>query len=275
MVNTIILCGFASLPLRETTGWIFYILFHAKKYKWSKEAKVNNSKLHIMKHFLSFLTLVLFSACSSLAQEQVNIDVNRFEKEIAEKDIQVLDVRTMDEFKTGHLQNAFLADWTKKEEFTERVAALDKMKPVYLYCLSGGRSNAAAKWLKENGFVAYNMEGGIAAWKRAGKAVEAPATVKQMSMSEYLSLIPADKTVLVDVSATWCPPCKKMKPVIDSLVKAMPGKFTLVAIDGAAQTALTSQLKVDTFPTFIIYKNGREAWRQSGIVQPSSLAAQL
>ena len=203
------------------------------------------------------------------------MDVHAFEKAIVEKDVQVLDVRTMDEYKSGHLKDAFLADWTKKEEFKDRVSSLDKRKPVYLYCLSGGRSSAAAKWLNENGFVAYNMEGGIAAWKRAEKPVEAPSTVKQMTLSEYHSLIPNDKIVLVDISADWCPPCKKMEPVIDSLVKAMPGKFTLVKIDGAAQTALADQLKAETFPTFIIYKNGKETWRKSGIVEASSLSKQL
>jgi hypothetical protein len=55
----------------------------------------------------------------------------------------------------------------------------------------------------------------------------------------------------------------------------MPGKFSLVEIDGATQTALTSELKAEAFPTFIIYKNGKETWRKSGIVEASALAAQL
>ena len=218
------------------------------------------------------LIVLLFVSCSSSAQ-QVNLDVNAFEKAIADSNIQVLDVRTLEEFNSGHLKDAFLADWTKREQFMERVAALDKTKPVYTYCLSGGRSSAATKWLNENGFKAYNLSGGIGAWKREGKPVEALAEVKQISLKEYQSLIPQDKVVLVDVSAEWCPPCKKMKPVIDSLVKASANKFTLVEVDGGKQSALTNELKVDAFPTFIIYKNGKETWRKSGIIEASELVS--
>src|SRR5687767_3265640 len=97
-----------------------------------------------------FIFILCFSfSCSSSAQ-QVNLDVPAFEKAIADSNIQVLDVRTMEEFNSGYLKNAFLADWNKKEVFRERVASLDKSKPVYTYCLSGGRSGAATKWLNEN-----------------------------------------------------------------------------------------------------------------------------
>jgi rhodanese-related sulfurtransferase len=227
-----------------------------------------------MKNIIAILALFFSASCNSSAQ-QVNLDVAAFEKAIADSNIQVLDVRTMEEFNSGHLKDAFLADWTKKEQFRERVAALDKKKPVYTYCLSGGRSSAATKWLNENGFQAYNLDGGIAAWKREGKPVAALAEVKQITLSEYQSLIPKDKVVLVDISAKWCPPCKKMKPVIDSLVKASANQFTLVEVDGGEQSALINELKVEAFPTFIIYKNGKETWRKSGIVQAAEVARAL
>ena len=226
----------------------------------------------IMKKIIPIL--LLLASCSSAAQ-QVNLDVAAFEKAIADSTIQVLDVRTMEEFNSGHLKDAFLADWNKKEAFKERVASLDKSKPVYTYCLSGGRSSAATKWLNENGFRAYNLNGGIAAWKRESKPVVTPAPVKQLTLQQYESLIPSDKVVLVDISATWCPPCKKMKPVIDSLVKAPAGKFILVEIDGGEQSELVNELKVEAFPTLIIYKNGKETWRKNGIVEAAEIARAL
>jgi rhodanese-related sulfurtransferase len=227
-----------------------------------------------------FLLLVLLltatmNACISNAQQPAQLTTDNFEKGIKQPGIQLLDVRTSEEYQRGHLKDAFLADWTNRQQFIERVQALDKSKPVYTYCLSGGRSGAATAWLRENGYTAYNLEGGIAAWKRAGKPVEAAAIVKQITMQEYQALIPANKTVLVDVGAVWCPPCKKMNPIIDSLATLKQLQFTLVKVDGGEQTDLSKQLKVGAFPTFIVYKGGKEVWRASGIVEAKELVRQL
>ncbi len=114
----------------------------------------------------------VFTACSSLAQQPRNISVNDFEKGIKQKNIQVLDVRTPSEYESGHLKNAILADWMNQADFTKKAQSLDKSKPVYTYCLVGGRSAEAAKWLIKNGYTVHNLEGGISAWKKAGKPVE-------------------------------------------------------------------------------------------------------
>lgn len=85
-------------------------------------------------------------------------------------------------------------------------------------------------------------------------------------MNEYLEKIPQDKTVLVDFSAVWCPPCKAMAPVIDSLEQQCGNKFVLVKIDGGAQTGICKELNVEAFPTFVLYKKGKEIWRRQGMV---------
>ena len=213
----------------------------------------------------AFCSLSMLSACHSYAQ-QTNLTVAEFEIAIAENKGQLLDVRTPGEYKSGHLSNALLANWNNDNEFKTRVQSLDKSRPVYTYCLSGARSGAASQWLRENGFTAYNLTGGISAWKRADKPVEQDKVVSQISLSEYMAQIPADKTVLVDFGAVWCPPCKKMAPVLDALVAKHGERFNLVKIDGGEQTAICKELKVEGFPTFIIYKNGKEVWRKEGIV---------
>jgi rhodanese-related sulfurtransferase len=215
-----------------------------------------------------------FTACNSNAQ-QTNISVSEFEKAVSGGTVQVLDVRTPAEYQSGHLKNAMLANWNNDEEFRERVKALDKKIPVYTYCLSGGRSGAAADWLKKNGYTAFNLSGGISAWKREGKPVEQAAVVKQMTLLEYEEQLPADKTILVDFSAVWCPPCKKMAPVIDSLVAAHGSKFVLLKIDGGEQTDICSALKIESFPTFLIYKQGKEVWRKQGIISMDELAGNI
>lgn len=221
------------------------------------------------------LILLTVASCASNAQK-TDISVIQFKEGISKQDIQILDVRTQAEYNSGHLKNAFLADWTQPKVFEERIKSLDQNRPVYTYCLSGGRSSAAAEKLRQQGFKeVYNMEGGIMAWKAAQMPVEGTPTTKPMSMEEYLALIPKDKTVLVDIGAVWCPPCKKMEPVIADLVQNNKNSFELVIIDGGAQGRLAGQLKADAFPTFIIYKKGKETWRQSGIVSKETLLQQL
>lgn len=222
--------------------------------------------------FISFNVVIL--SCNSQTR-QVNLIVPEFEKAITQHSVQVLDVRTAAEYQSGHLKNAFLADWNDETAFRERIKSLDKSQPVYTYCLSGARSAAAAKWMNNNGFTAYNLKGGIIEWKNAGKPLEQLKPAKQISMQEYMAQIPVDKTVLVDFGAVWCPPCKKMSPVLDSLVKSNGSQFVLVKIDGGEQTQVAKELNINEFPTFIIYKKGRETWRKQGVVEAKEFLQNL
>jgi rhodanese-related sulfurtransferase len=222
--------------------------------------------------FISFAAF--FAACHSNAQ-QTNISVSEFEKAVSAGTVQVLDVRTPAEYQADHLKNALLANWNNEEEFRERIKALDKAIPVYTYCLAGSRSGAAAGWLKSKGYTVFNLSGGISAWKREGKPVEQAVLVKQMTVQDFEMKLPADKTVLIDFGAVWCPPCKKMAPVIDSLVAAHGSKFVLLKIDGGEQTDICKALKIDAFPTFLIYKQGKEVWRKQGLVNMNELAEKI
>ena len=223
--------------------------------------------MKLKKNLLLFICCIsLLTACDNNSS-QTNLSVAEFEKGIAQTNIQLLDVRTPGEYQSGHLKNAMLADWNNETEFQERVKALDKTKPVYTYCLSGARSNAATDWLKQNGFKAYNLSGGIAAWKNADKPVDMAEAKRQITLDEFMAQIPKDKTVLVDISAVWCPPCKVMNPIIDSLVKTNGNQFILVKVDGGEQSTICKELKVEGFPTFIIYKQGKEMWRKQGLSQ--------
>lgn len=215
--------------------------------------------------FNILIAVILLGSCQSQAQK-TDIPVNEFEKIITTEKVQLLDVRTAEEFASGHIKNALQADWTNKEQFIARVKALDKNIPVYAYCLSGARSGEAAKWLNENGYKAYNMKAGIKEWNKAGKPLEQMEKVQQTTMAEYLEKIPADKTVLVDFGAAWCPPCKKMDIIIKDLQATEGTKFILVKIDAGKQTDLVREMKIEEFPTFIIYKNKQPVWRKEGLV---------
>lgn len=99
-----------------------------------------------------------------------NLNPNDFGLKIAQHtEGVVLDVRTADEFKSGHLPKAINAN-VMSSELTTKAAKLHKEKPVFVYCRSGARSATACKTLANLGFTeVYNMSGGIASWN--GKVV--------------------------------------------------------------------------------------------------------
>tara|TARA_B110000444_G_scaffold260921_1_gene309967 strand:+ start:279 stop:692 length:414 start_codon:yes stop_codon:yes gene_type:complete len=82
-----------------------------------------------------------------------------------DRSIQLVDVRTPEEYKGNHLKGAQNICVTS-DDFKEKVKMLDKNKPVYVYCNRGGQSAQAAIALKELGFTKiYDMEGGILLWE--------------------------------------------------------------------------------------------------------------
>ena len=86
----------------------------------------------------------------------------------------IIDVRTIDEFSKGHLANALNYDWNEIE-FDKQISSLDKSKPVFVYCLSGGRSSSAASKMRSEGFkTVYELDGGISQWSADGLPIVAP-----------------------------------------------------------------------------------------------------
>jgi thioredoxin 1 len=124
-----------------------------------------------------FMVLALSLAATGCTQNQTNstqeivrLDVSEFaEKLHATKDAVLLDVRTRGEFANGHLPNSVNVDWMGRD-FEKQVQALDKNASVFLYCQSGGRSQAAMQKLGQLGFTrVYEMKGGFGAWVASGK----------------------------------------------------------------------------------------------------------
>ena len=190
--------------------------------------------------------------------------------------MQLLDVRTAGEYQTGHIKNALQADWTQNKQFVDRIQYVDKDKPVYIYCLVGGRSAAAADWMRKNGFKnVVELTGGINAWKNASKPLEGKSNETQLTVEQYWASIPKDKTTLVDFGATWCPPCVKMNPVLDELQNNKELNFLLVKVDAGIHTDVMKALNVEPIPVFIVYKEGKEVWRKQGVVSKEELLTQL
>ena len=123
---------------------------------------------------ICFLLLAFcFSCTQNRVEAQSKLSPERFET-MLKKDatVQLLDVRTPEEYQSGHIAGATNLNFYD-DNFAQQIRKLDKTKPVMVYCAKGGRSASAAEQLSQNGFPqVYDLEGGITAWKEAGKKVE-------------------------------------------------------------------------------------------------------
>ncbi len=115
-----------------------------------------------------FLMLSALAFSCSQAQNKASLAPQEFATKLKQSgDATVLDVRTTEEFASGHLAQARNIDWNG-ENFEQQVVQLDKTKPVFVYCLRGGRSASAAAKMRSIGFKeVYELEGGIAKWQSA------------------------------------------------------------------------------------------------------------
>ena len=79
--------------------------------------------------------------------------------------------------------------------------------------------------------------------------------------------------VLVDFYATWCAPCKMMHPILENVKSRVGDKARIVKIDVDEQQALAMQYRIQAVPTLMLFKNGQQVWRQSGVVQSNELVS--
>lgn len=80
----------------------------------------------------------------------------------------------------------------------------------------------------------------------------------------YSEMINSDPVVLVEFYASWCPHCKRMMPVVEQVKELLAGKVNVYQFDIDENEELSDREGVKTIPTFIIYRDGKEQWRQSG-----------
>lgn len=97
--------------------------------------------------------------------------VDEFQTLIADPNVQLLDVRTQEEFDEGHISGATLIDVNDSTFIEKAMGVLDIQRPVAVYCRSGRRSARAASQLADKGLKVTNLNGGVIAWQDQGKSL--------------------------------------------------------------------------------------------------------
>ena len=78
--------------------------------------------------------------------------------------------------------------------------------------------------------------------------------------------------VLVDFYADWCGPCKTMSPIVEQVASQYNGKLKVIKENVDNNQAAAQQFRVQGVPTFILFKQGQQVWRQSGAMPANVLA---
>jgi rhodanese-related sulfurtransferase len=114
----------------------------------------------------AFISCAQNSKKSSQNGEQVIHFISPQELQARLDTIQLIDIRTPQEFQSGHLENAVNINYFDAD-FLTKINQLDKSKEVYIYCRSGNRSNSAIRKLENSGFPKiYDLKGGILNWNK-------------------------------------------------------------------------------------------------------------
>lgn len=215
------------------------------------------------------------------AQQKGNIELlpaKTFAKSLdtaAEK--QIIDVRTPEEFQSGHIAHAKNINIYDKD-FKERIKKLSREQPVYVYCKGGVRSAEAAKTLHGLGFTTiYDLQGGIMSWENnqlpVTTAKDIIASDNTFTSSDFDRLLAENKVLLVDFYAPWCIPCRQMEPSLKKLEKEYKGKVVFSRIDLDKAKPLARKLGIESIPVIAVYKNGKELKRVTGYQSASQLRA--
>jgi thioredoxin 1 len=90
-------------------------------------------------------------------------------------------------------------------------------------------------------------------------------------MEKFDVLIKSDKPVLVDFFAEWCGPCKTMAPILKEVKAKVGENVTIIKVDIDKNQSAAQHYNIRSVPTLILFKGGKEVWKQSGVVPAQEL----
>jgi rhodanese-related sulfurtransferase len=120
--------------------------------------------MKMMKYLIFFLLGSLLSGGCKSKTPFTSVDAEVFAREISNAEVQLVDVRTPEEYAEGHIAGAINMN-VNDVSFDKQIASLDKNRPVAHYCRSGRRSKLAATRTAKLGYKVIELNGGILSWK--------------------------------------------------------------------------------------------------------------
>lgn len=227
-----------------------------------------------------FSALTIFGCTQTAAQKVQHVNPQEFQNLMkTAPDKVILDVRTPGEFASGHIPGAININ-ISDAGFAEAVSALDTSKPVFVYCLAGGRSASATDIMSGMGFQnIIDLSSGFMQWSSQGFPVETGTSVAPkssgMTDAEFANITAGDTLLLVDFSAKWCTPCVKIKKFLPELEESFKGKINILQVDYDDNSALIKSQNISTVPYLRLYRKGAVVWDHPGAVEKADVAAAI
>ena len=150
---------------------------------------------------IKFISKILISLTLALVTTssfcQTKLTTSAFLDSVQSPNALLLDVRTAKEFESGSIGNAKNIDWNDRDSFEAYINTLNRKQPIYLFCLSGGRSAKAADYLTQKGFSVFELQGGFLKFQNEQTANGIQGSNEGISLSKFQDIIKSNPKVLV------------------------------------------------------------------------------
>lgn len=94
-------------------------------------------------------------------------------------------------------------------------------------------------------------------------------------MSSFSAIINQPKPVLIDFFAEWCGPCKTMAPILHNVKSSLGDQVSIIKIDVDKNQALAAKYQIRGVPTMMVFKDGKQLFRQSGVLSEDQIISVL
>lgn len=89
--------------------------------------------------------------------------------------------------------------------------------------------------------------------------------------SSFDQIIQSEKPVLIDFYATWCGPCQMLGPILKEVKDQLGDRVSIIKVDVDKNQELAAMQQVRSVPTMLLFQNGKQLWRQSGVLSKEEI----
>lgn len=235
--------------------------------------KSSSSRFAPMKFSLIVLLVLTIASCNK--PTNVALDVQAFNERVQSVDYQVLDIRTTEVFKKGHIERAVNLPYNSSD-FKTPDKALYLDMPICIYGNDESEQVAAAQELSKKGYKdIYVLKGAFASWKSSNLPIieEKEKKIYESDTISFEEARKGNKLVMVDFNATWCGPCKKIEPFVHRLHDNRDTDVIVYSIDTDQRPELASEYTATYIPLLVFIKNNKELYRSTGEITEQELNA--